>query len=270
MQRVMIALQSTRYGQSVERDIEAAHHFLRCCPPSVSSVGFFDGLPDCAATTALFEHLTRRPRLAVLELPGFIGGASLQASLDMQTTDAIFADLGQLDIRLASRHVHMIPRIAPALKQLRLNIADSEVRALPALAPLTQLTDLAVHYVGKATPPLDSEATALGRLHNLRALSIGASSQPLLLTDKGLAGTLQSLPRLKRLRLAFWNGILNLSGAAICAVGEQCRDLERLELSGEWDLSSWRRSKFKSLFPRLSRLWLEGASLAAEPSPAVR
>jgi hypothetical protein len=270
LQRVLCALQSMLYGQSVERDIEAAHHFLRCCPLSVSSVGFWDRLPDCAATIALFKHLAQRPRLAVLELLGSIGGAGLQAALDMPATGAIFADLRQLRIRLASRHVHMIPRVAPALKQLRLSIIDSDVRALPALAPLTQLTDLVVHYFNKATPPLDSETTALGRLHSLRALSVKASSQPLLLTDNGLASTLRSLPRLKRLRLAFYGGIPNLSGAAICAVGEQCRDLERLEMSGDWDLSSWRHSRFKPLFPRLSRLWLEGASLAAEASAAVK
>jgi nitrate reductase gamma subunit len=55
---------------------------------------------------------------------------------------------------------------------------------LPALVPLTPLTDLVVYYFGKATPHLDSQATALGHLHNLHALSIRVSSQ--LLTDKRL------------------------------------------------------------------------------------
>ncbi len=94
--------------------------------------------------TALLEHLARRPRLVVLELPGSIGGASLQADLHMQVTGTIFADLRQLQIVLASRPVHLMLCGAPAVKQLYLIIFDSEVRGLSALTPLTELTALSL------------------------------------------------------------------------------------------------------------------------------
>ncbi len=243
MRSITFGLHSRRYGHNFERDVEALHYFLRCCSLPLSSIGIYDKLPDSAAVEALCEHLAQRPQLAALVLYGLNSGAGLQAAVDIQKqTDATFGDLRWLRIRIASRHANMIARAAPALTYLYLTLVDNDCGALTALAPLTQLDELIVHYGNGATLPSDGEMAALRHLRSLRALAGSSALRPILVTDGCFASIIETLPHLKRLRLAIHGVIRNLSGATLSSVGEQCQELERLEMLGVWDLSSWGNS----------------------------
>jgi hypothetical protein len=188
-----------------------------------------------------------------------------------------FGDLRALSMRMSARQTEGLSRSSAAvgLTSLRVHVTDRDcARLFTALAPLRALTALWLRFVGAdgSVRLTDDSLCALRPLRRLCSVTLaGATLAPApALTDAGFSATVRWLPHLQSLQLAFAQGALRLAGAALAAVGESCRKLERLEVCGPWDLSCWRDARTAPLFPRLLFLRLDKAIMKQEGTACDR
>lgn len=269
---------------SAEGQLAALLAFFQRCMLPLPAVTLSCIWLDCAESRAVFEHLAHRAKLVELSCSAidscanvFVAGMlprEQRAQHDTATAAASaavarFADLRSLRMRMSAPQTEGLSRSAAAacLASLRVHVTDNDcARLFAALASLSALAALRLCFVVDGIRLADNDFGALRQLRRLRSLALtGATlSTARTLTDAGFSATLQCLPHLECLQLAFAQGALGLSGAALRAVGESCRKLERLDMCGAWDLSCWRDAGITPLFPQLLFFQVDEAIMKKE------
>jgi hypothetical protein len=258
---------------------------------SLTKLALSCNLPDCFALRALYVYWAKLPRLQHFENDRPVDGAGFKAASRVRgklndapaagisaATAAIasndggaappavasvpFASLTHLRVHLRSGNFKYLARAAPSLRELDIT-ADAGVRAkLADLAPLTALRELVVRYNGDvgACPLTPRNVAGLQQLHELRMLCIVAgatgASDERPLTDDDFGCLAAALPHLEHLAIRIGAGAPALTGAALRSLGQHCRQLQFLDISGTWDLTCWRESNVTPLFPQLTHLKL--------------
>jgi hypothetical protein len=236
--------------------------FLRHCSLALTTFHLTCSMPDCITTNALFQHLAMRPALEDLHIAQRVSGSGLQAVADMERRGgaAPFSCLRRLYVRIRTRDVKQLTCAVPFVSSLHLFLFDNECAALEALAPLEHLRELSVRYDNTTKPLSAGDVGALRHLQCLRSLAIAVdASLATPLTDSCLLAVIESLSQLRRLKLTVGCRTLGLTSAAVLSIGQYCRHLEELEMSEVWDLTCWRDSVPKPLFPMLKVLQLGDA-----------
>jgi hypothetical protein len=266
LRSVVLNCHTSNNVRGADKDLSVVAEFLQLCPLPLRQLELHGFVPDCSAATRLFRHLARRWGLADLRVVHTTGRAAFQGALDLQDAgEAAFVSLRRLLVNLAPQHVVMLPLVAPSLTSLSLTFVAVDSAHLAGLAQRTVQDEFISNGLFPASPLSYHALAPLRQFRSLRELSISSSThQPLLLTDDEFDSLLESLPRLQRFLLVVREGMSGLSGAALRSIGERCRDLVTLEMSGAWDLSHLRKSSLKYIFPKLAVLRLQTASAERE------
>jgi hypothetical protein len=276
--------------------------FFQSCPTWLTEILLARPVPACPASRELFLCWARMPNLERLILAYQTDGAGLESAARLNGQHAVatastsatyvdaagattaaaanFPSLKSLHIHLSSRYAEHLARAALSLTDLDLSIRDSECSVLASLATLTELRKLVVRYSATVAlnPLTPRDAAALRHLCKLRVLCVFAHSghQETVaaadaLTDADFSGLVVALPHLVELMITAGTSVLGrLTGASLRSVGENCRQLEMLYLSGEWDVTSWRQSVLVPLFPQLKTLQLGQVSVRPDSATEPR
>jgi hypothetical protein len=259
---IVVCFRSAPDDGSAERNLRHLLEFLGHCPLALTTMHLTCAMPDCSVTDALFQHLATRSALEDLHIAQRVSGRGLQASADMERLGgaAPFSRLRRLYVRIRTRDAKQLSRAVPFVSSLRLFLFDDECAALEALEPLIHLSELSVRYDHTTEPLSAGDVAALRHMQGLRSLAIVVDrSLATPLSDTVFSAVVESLSQLRRLKLTVGCRTLGLTSASLVFIGQYCRHLEELEMSGVWDLTCWRDSTLQPLFPMLNSLCLQDA-----------
>lgn len=232
--------------------------FLKTAP-SVVRVCFLYGMGHLLTKDALFQ-LAARPNLKTLRV-----GACLQTDLLERISAEIelpFRALEGLEAKLATRAVGQLVTMLPQLRELIIELQDSALNPLPSLAHLSDLRSLEVTFHEDAKVAA-RDVVALRKLTNLEELSLNPDQNEAWTSvpdfgDDSLERLVSSTPGLRVLHLNF----LSPTSAALEIVSRHCRYLERLSVTGAFELDySNVGNRGGVMFPNLKELSIGGFHL---------